>query len=323
MNPGPSPASASDEIERRLAAAAQAVREQDLCRQQRSRLSAREQTTAAELEAARQEYAGAEQDVGRLEHLSLTRVLSALRGSREDTLAREKAQAEAARYRVAEAQHRLEAVQAELARLESRQTELAGAARAYTDALAAKERYLTSSADPRGARLLTLAEERGRLTAELDELHRAGDDAEAAAHALAEVHDRLGTAAGWSTFDTYLDHSMVANAVKHDRIDQAAQAARGADQLLARLRSDLADLGRLEPTAPTLEIAAGFRFADVFFNNIFTDLAVGQQIRDAQGNVDRSGQQVRTLQDRLTEQIAAVTGQLGAIDAERAQLLAR
>ena len=166
MNPGPSPASASDEIEQRLAAAAQAVREQDLRRQQRSRLSAREQTTAAELETARQEYAGAEKDVGRLEHLSLTRVLSALHGSREDTLAREKAQAEAARYRVAEAQHRLEAVQAELVRLDSRQTELAGAGRAYTDALDAKERYLTSSADPRGARLLALAEERGRLTAE-------------------------------------------------------------------------------------------------------------------------------------------------------------
>ena len=185
-------------------------------------------------------------------------------------------------------------MQAELGRLDSRQTELAGAGRAYTDALAAKERYLTSSADPRGARLLALAEERGRRTAELDELHRASDDADAAAHALAEVRDRLGTAAGWSTFDTYLDHSMVANAVKHDRIDQAAQAARGADQLLARLRSDVSDLGRLEPTAPTLEIGAGFRFADVFFNNIFTDLAVGQQIRDAQGNVDRSAQQVRS-----------------------------
>jgi hypothetical protein len=313
----------SNELEQRLAAAAQAAREQDLCRQQRSELSAREQTTAAELETARQEYAGAEKDVGRLEHLSLTRALAALHGSREDTLAREKAQADAARYHVAEAQHRLEAVQAALASLESRQAQLGGAGRAYADALAAKERYLTSSADPRAARLLALAEERGRLTAELDELHRASDDAEAAAHALAEVHDRLGTAAGWSTFDAYLDHSMVANAVKHDRIDQAAQAARGADRLLARLRSDLAELGGLEPTAPTLEITAGFRFADIFFNNVLTDLTVGQQIRDAQGNVDRSVQQVRTLQERLTDHIAAVTGRLGAMDAEREQLLAQ
>lgn len=45
--------------------------------------------------------------------------------------------------------------------------------------------------------------------------------------ALSDVQDRLGTAANWSTFDTYLDCGMIANAIKHDRIDQAAHAARG------------------------------------------------------------------------------------------------
>ncbi len=83
-------------------------------------------------------------------------------------------------------------------------------------ALAAKEQYLTHSADPRGARLLALADERGRAAAELAELHRASDDASAAAQALAGVQDRLGTAANWSTFDTYFDHRMAANAIKHD-----------------------------------------------------------------------------------------------------------
>ena len=114
---------------------------------------------------------------------------------------------------------------------------------------------------------------------------------------------------------------MVANAVKHDRIDQAAQAARAADEQLAGLRTDLAGLGGSEPTAPRLEISAGFRFADIFFNNIFTDLAVGQQIRDAQDNVDQSVQQVNALQDRLKDQLDAVTKRLAAMDAERQQLL--
>jgi len=80
---------------------------------------------------------------------------------------------------------------------------------------------------------------------------------------------------------------MIANAIKHDRIDQAAQAADAADQRLAALRTDLSELGGYEPTAPRLEISAGFKFADIFFNNIFTDLAVGRQIRDAQDNADR------------------------------------
>jgi len=275
-----------DEIEQRLAAAAQAAREYDLCTQQQGQQRAREKAAAADLDAARQEYAGEEKDIERLEHLSLTRVLASLHGSRDDALAREKA-----------------------------------AAQAYQDALAAKEQYLTHSADPRGARLLALADERGRLAAELGELHRASDDASAAGQALADVQDRLGNAANWSTFDTYFDHGMVANAIKHDRIDQAAQAASTADERLAALRTDLAELGGYEPTAPRLEISGGFKFADIFFNNIFTDLAVGRQIRDAQDNVDRSVQQVQDLQDRLKEQIGSVTERLDAMDAERQQLL--
>jgi len=310
-----------EEIEQRLAAAAQAAREHDLCEQQLGLLSTREQAAAADLDSARQQYAGEEKDVEKLEHLSLTRVLAALHGSREDTLAREKANAEAARYRVAQAQQRLDAARAELASLQDRQAQLAGAPQAYADALAAKEQYLTQSADPRGARLLALAEQRGRLTAELTELRHASDDAAAAIRALTDVQDRLGTAANWSTFDTYLDHGMVANAIKHDRIDQAAQAARAADERLSGLRSDLADLSASEPTAPRLEISAGFRFADIFFNNIFTDLAVGQQIRGAQDNVGQSLQQVSTLQDRLKDQTGTVAKQLDAIDAERQQLL--
>jgi hypothetical protein len=90
-----------------------------------------------------------------------------------------------------------------------------------------------------------------------------------------------------------------------------------ADQRLAGLRTDLAELGGLEPTAPRLEISAGFRFADIFFNNIFTDLAVGQQIRDAQDNVDQSVQQVSALQNQLNDQIGTVAERLDAMEAER------
>lgn len=310
-----------DEIEQRLAAAAQAAREYDLCQQQLAQLRAHEQTAEADLAAARQQFAGDEKDVARLEHLSLTRVLAALHGAREDQLAREKAEADAARYKVAQAQQRLDTARADLASLQQRLSQLAGAPKAYADALTEKEQYLTRSEDPRGAQLLKLADERGKLSAELDELNRTSRDANAAVQALTDVQDRLGTAANWSTFDTYFDHGMVANAIKHDRIDQAAQSARDADQRLAALRSDLSDLGGYEPTAPRLEVSSGFKFADIFFNNIFTDLAVGRQIRDAQDNVHQSIQQVRGLQDQLASQLNTVKDRLDSISAERQQLL--
>ncbi len=314
----------SEDVGQRLTAAAQAAREYELCGRQHAQLRAREQAAMADLDAARQQYAGEEKDVERLEHLSLTRVLAALHGSREDALARERAEADAARYRVAQAQQRLDDVRAELGRLEGRQAQLAGAPQAYADALAAKEQYLTHSADPRGARLLALADERGRLTAELEELRRASEDAEAAVEVLAEVQDRLRAADKWPNFSDFFYPSMIANSMKHDRIDQAAEVARIADQLLAALRTDLDGLDGLagtEPTAPRIEVSERLRFADIFFNNIYTELKVGRQIRDAQDNVGRSMRQASALQLRLEDQVRMVTGRLDAMDAERRQLL--
>jgi hypothetical protein len=55
----------SDEIGQRMAAAAQAAREHDLCAQH-AQLKARERAAAADLDAARQEYAGDEKDAERL-----------------------------------------------------------------------------------------------------------------------------------------------------------------------------------------------------------------------------------------------------------------
>jgi hypothetical protein len=311
-----------DDIEQRLAAAAAAARESQLCRQQHAQLKAREHAAEEELEAAQQQYAGQEKAVEQLEHLSLTHVLATLHGARADSLAREQAQAEAARYQVAQAQQRLDAARADLESLEDRQAQLAGATRAYQDALGAKEQYLEHSGDPRSARLLALADERGKLTAELTELHRASDDADATAQALDEVREQLGTAASWSAFDTYVDRGVFASGVKNQRIDLAADAARTADQLLSTLRRDLAELGGYEMAAPEFEVGAGFKFADIFFNNFLTDLSVAQHIRAAQDHVGQTANQVSSLQDQLRSQIVTLTKRLAAMDEERTRLLA-
>src|SRR5580693_2153685 len=94
----------SDDIEGRLMSAAQDARELEVCGQRCADLQVRLRSAQAKVTAARAGYAGELHDVERLEHMSLTRVLASLHGSRDDTLARERAQADAARFRVAEAE---------------------------------------------------------------------------------------------------------------------------------------------------------------------------------------------------------------------------
>jgi DNA repair exonuclease SbcCD ATPase subunit len=302
----------SDEIERRLAAAAEALREYEVTGQRRADLTSRAKELKTELARRRVEHAGEQADVDKLEGMSLTRVVAALSGSRNDRLARERAEADAARYRLAEAQARLDALGRELAAAQARLDQLATAPADFAAVLDEKER---ASGDPR---LLQLAEERGRLTAELRELGEASRAADAAEHALAQVADRLGSASSWSTYDTFFGGGVIGSAVKHNRLDEAAMAAAHADQRLAVLKTELADV---RMTGPSLRIGELTRFVDVWFDNIFTDLAVRDRIKQAQENVARVSGLVRDLNADLQQRAAGVRARLAAIEAERRDLL--
>jgi hypothetical protein len=311
----------SDDFEQRLTAAAQASREYELCGQRCADLVTRRQAIADDLASARDQAVQESKDVARLEHVSLTSMLKSLHGAREEALARERTQAEAARYRVTTTQAQLDAIDSEVAAAQARRDQLAHAPQGYADALAGMEQHLTQTSDPRRAELLQLAAERGHLTAETDEITRAQQDARDADQALAEVRDRLGSASSWATYDTFFRGGIISNSIKHDRMDQAAQAASEADNRLAALRTELTDLAQIEPTAPKLEVSSGLKFADIFFNNIFTDLAIDNQIRQAQDNVERTSQLVANLQSRLADQLAAARSRLGDIEARREALL--
>ena len=317
-----SPGSAdSANIEQRLAAAAQAVREREVISQRQADLRARQDELETELAALREHASAERTDVERLEGMSLARVLAALAGARAERLARERAEADAARYRVAQAESRLDAVRGELAAADGRLAALESAPRAYAAALDEKERYLSRSGDRRGAALMTLADEQGRLTAELKETGEAVSAADAATAALADVQDVLRSASGWSSYDTWFGGGMIASSVKHDRMDEAAQAAAVADQRLAVLRTELADVGDPGLTAPQLAIGGGTKFADVWFDNFFTDLAVADRITQAQQQVTDSAEIVQRLRGGLTARASAARARLAAIEAERERLL--
>jgi hypothetical protein len=168
------------DIENRLAATAQAVREREVIGQRLAELRARHGEFETELAGLRDKARDERKDVERLEGMSLGRVLASLAGSRDERLARERAEADAARYKMAEAASRLEAVRGELAAAEARLAALESAPQAYAAVLDEKERYLTRSGAGRGGALLALADERGRLTAELNETDEAIRAADAA-----------------------------------------------------------------------------------------------------------------------------------------------
>ncbi len=310
-----------DDIEERLAKAAEALREHEVTNQRCADLRARCQELDTELDELRARHADEVKDVELLERLSLTRVLVSLRGNRNDALARERAEADAARYRVAEAQARRDAVQREYLAAQHRRSTLVGAPETYREALNDKELHLSGSDDQVGRQLLEIADERGRLHAEMREMAEALQAAGNARHALAEVQKQLGKASDWSTYDTFFGGGALSSVMKHDRLDDAAKAAAHADRCLAVLRTELADVPDLPVTAPELAVDGLTRFVDVWFDNIFTDLAVGDRIKKAKRSVARCLQLVDEVENRLRQRSARAGTALTGLEQRRRGLL--
>ncbi|MFR9775682.1 hypothetical protein ACL02O_06435 [Micromonospora sp. MS34] len=308
------------EMVRRLAEAVERVREY--------------QTTIGQVELLRRRVAEAERrlaglrgarereqaDVARLEGRSATRLLAAVRGSREEDLRRERAEAELAARREADAQAQLTGLREEHRAAQARCAALADAPQAYAALLDERERRLRAGGDPRAARLAVLAAERDRLTARAWHVQEAVRAAAAARTALAEVRDRLARADNWSTYDTFFGGGAISSMMKHNRMDDAAAAARVADRRLAALRTELADLPG-PWLGPELAVGDLTRFADIFLDNIFTDLAVRGRIRRAQQSVARAGTALAQLQDRLAVEANETGHRLGELATERVALL--
>ncbi|GIF21520.1 regulator of replication initiation timing [Actinoplanes tereljensis] len=296
------------------------IRERELLGSRKAGINAAITGLTQNLDGLRRRHAIEQRDVDRLENYSLTRLLAAVRGSREQALDREKAEAEAARYRVAQAQDRLDALRAQLAQVEARLVATATAPGTYAMLLAQKEKQLVASGA--GGRLAELAEQRGRLTAELKELTEAESAARAAAQALTDANEMLESADNWSTADTFLGGGGLSSLVKHSRLDDAAARAAEADRRLAVLRAELRDVNLALPSlARGLELDGFTRFADVWLDNIFTDLSVRGQIKDGLGQLGAAAQQVGKIRSALAARITENRTELALLNQERTALL--
>lgn len=169
---------------------------------------------------------------------------------------------------------------------------------------------------PRRSELSNLADERGRLSRELAALRKALQLADAARQSLSDLRGKVDSASRWSAYDTFFGGGMIATAIGHRRLGEAQDLAAEADYQLAQLRTGLAELRGTMPTFPLLAISERTKLVDMWADNIFTDMAVQNRIKQAQQNVDHSLQAVREAQERLTSRAAQAQFRLTSIEAK-------
>ncbi|MDO3638284.1 hypothetical protein [Mycolicibacterium arseniciresistens] len=283
--------------------------------------SARQQADASATEAARARarLADEQADSARLEKMSLTSILAHLKGSHDDDLAREAAEQQAAEYEYLTRQARADADRKLVDHLEQRRARLGDVQARFDRALADKERWMRQHNDPQAARLVEIAQQQGGTAAEIGELGQALDAGEAALEHLRAAAETLDDAGFWSAYDTWFDGGMIASMVKNDRLDEVAALLRAADSALRAFTAELSDVHMAG--VRLVELGEFTKMFDVWFDNLFTDLAVRDRIIEAKEKVTEAITGVHRIQEGVASRIDEVTARLERLHADRVELL--
>ena len=259
-------------------------------------------------------------DVERLEDASIRSVLARLRGRRDELIDRERA--EAAAVEVELATH-----DAAVGRLRSEFDAARDLAQGFDDAQARLDEALAErgrilATDPATSAQFTDVER--RLAAEEEAYDRIGaalGAAHAADGALDLALESMRSVNGMSAVDTFLDGGALVSHLKHRQIDGSIERLAAVHAALLTLRPLLAGLAD-DVHQPTLRLpSTGLTTMDIWFDNVFSDLMVHQQIAGSIDQLRRSKSHVRTVIAQLTEFETISRSRRDAVRAERDALL--
>jgi hypothetical protein len=272
-------------------------------------------TLLAELE---HQVAKEDRDVAKLEGGGFGALISGLAGNKEDKLARERAEAAAARQRVSGQRSRLEWLTTDLSATDQSLAEIGNPHHELAALLARKERSLVESGDPRGRELADVAARLSTCAADLrehQEAHRAGV---VAGQAVGQVLSCLGGARGASTWDMFGGGGL-ADMVEHSHLQRADEAAWHAQRALDTFSRELADIG--VAAGPQLPKVDTRWFVDAFFDNIITDALKHQRIARTADAVRQIAQWVGGTVDQVAVRCQQLTQQQESLVRRREELL--
>ncbi|WP_063564878.1 hypothetical protein [Paenibacillus sp. O199] len=150
------------------------------------------------------------------------------------------------------------------------------------------------------AELQQMAEDREHLSGELQELNEADREGQYLLDALERAEKALSSAGNWGVYDM-MGGGMISTHIKRSRMDDAQVAIMDAGRRLRRFQKELEDVKMAVNTE--LHLGGLLSFADYFFDNLFVDWMVQDKIRKAETQVKDGLSAVRSTMRVLKNQI--------------------
>lgn len=243
-----------------------------------------------------------QQDVDRLEGHSLAAFFYGVIGRMDEKLDKEREEAYAARVKYDAAARELSAVEEDIRRSEAELSQLRGCEQQYADLLRAKTEAVKSSGMPEAAAILETERRIAGLESRKKEIREAVAAGRTALNTVGRILSELNSAEGWGTWDM-IGGGLLTDLAKHSHLDSAQNQIAQLQEELRRFKTELADVTIHADLQVSID---GFlRFADYFFDNLFTDWMVMDKIGKSKAQIQDTKQQIESVLSRLDAMFTA------------------
>ena len=240
-----------------------------------------------------------QEDVDRLETVSLRSVILGILSKKEERLEQERAELAAAILKHDLAKKELDALEELIAEKQQILNRCIHAEAEYERLLREKAEYIGMMGGRDAEEIDSLRRRISELEAQFTELTEALAEGRKALQIANGAMKSLGSAGNWGTLDMFCD-SMLFDLAKYTAMDEAKAQVEQLQFQLRRFRAELADVAM--DAVAEVDTGGLFRFADYFFDDIFTAFS-------SLNRVDRAKDSVQDAIFRIHEAISALEQQ--------------
>lgn len=193
----------------------------------------------------------------------------------------------------------------------------------WSDFLQEKQTWIRRYDSEANALLHKIADERISIRSILREVTEAEEAGEKAIRALENALDRLDSAEGMSTWDTFLGGGMLVSALKHSEIDKSKDHMQTAERALRRFETELMDVQDMVVESYAVNQKDIYTFTDIFFDNMFSDFIVHSRIAETKSKLTDVLTEVGRVLNQLKRKKDEMNAALAHLDIEEQGVIER
>lgn len=236
-------------------------------------------------------------DVDKLQGRSLAAFFYNVMGKMEEKLTKEQSEAYAAAAKYDAALFELNSVESDIMDKESELEELYSCESEYDKTLREKSEEIKKSGSADGESIIELDNSIAEESSKIKEANEAISAGESAVRTADDILTVLQSAKNYGTADILLGKSFIIDAIKHEKLDNAQRKIEILQSQLRRFKTELTDV---KIDADIQANTDGFlKFADFFFDDIFSSIAVTNHIDDSYSRISDVKNEISSVLSKL------------------------